>query len=288
MRTCIADVSDARRMRELFLRERPEVVFHAAAYKHVPLVEANPDGGFVTNVLGTLAVCKAAVAAGSRARRGDLHRQGRESVELHGPHQARGRTDGACGRVRRRASATVLSAVRFGNVLGSRGSVVPTLLHQIDRGQPITITASGRAALFHDDLRGRQPGVALSRVRSLRRCVRTRHGRRGPHRPSWPTRLVRLKGLRPGRDVAIQYIGLRPGEKLREELHSADERLLATERTAVWRVEPLYAVNAQAVLDGVDAIESRRREGRSRPRSTRRCCATSSPARSTSKQPLAR
>ena len=65
MRTCIADVADPRRMRELFLRERPEVVFHAAAYKHVPLVEANPDQGFVTNVLGTLAVCEAAVAAGA-------------------------------------------------------------------------------------------------------------------------------------------------------------------------------------------------------------------------------
>src|SRR5579864_1421792 len=61
VRTCIADVSDGRRMRELFVRERPHVVFHAAAYKHVPLVEANPDQGFSTNVLGTLAVCEAAL-----------------------------------------------------------------------------------------------------------------------------------------------------------------------------------------------------------------------------------
>ena len=64
LRTCIADVADERRMHELFHRERPQVVFHAAAYKHVPLVEANPDQAFVSNVLGTLIVCEAAVAAG--------------------------------------------------------------------------------------------------------------------------------------------------------------------------------------------------------------------------------
>ena len=65
IRTCIADVADARRMRDLLLRERPEIIFHAAAYKHVPLVEANPDQGFAINVLGTLAVCEAAIEAGA-------------------------------------------------------------------------------------------------------------------------------------------------------------------------------------------------------------------------------
>src|SRR4029450_2628720 len=65
LHTCIADVADERRMRELFARERPQVVFHAAAYKHVPLVEANPDQAFVSNVLGTLIICEAARVVGA-------------------------------------------------------------------------------------------------------------------------------------------------------------------------------------------------------------------------------
>src|SRR5260370_337099 len=137
--TCIADVADARRMRELFAREQPEVVFHAAAYKHVPLVEANPDQGFVTNVLGTLSVCEAAVAIGA------------ERVVVISTDKAVNPSSfmGLTKRVaelmvvavgQSAASRTILSAVRFGNVLGSRGSVIPTLLRQIEAGGPITIT----------------------------------------------------------------------------------------------------------------------------------------------------
>jgi FlaA1/EpsC-like NDP-sugar epimerase len=78
-------------------------------------------------------------------------------------------------------------------------------------------------------------------------------------------RLVRLRGLRLGRDVSIEYIGLRPGEKLREELHSSDERLLPTERAAVWRVEPNYTVDRDALLDGVRRLDERRQAGELEP-----------------------
>jgi FlaA1/EpsC-like NDP-sugar epimerase len=74
-------------------------------------------------------------------------------------------------------------------------------------------------------------------------------------------RLVRLKGLRLGRDITIDYVGLRPGEKLREELYASDERLLETDRTAVWRVEPAYTVDGDALLDGVRALDAQRRAG---------------------------
>src|SRR5579864_7031934 len=140
VRTCIADVSDARRMRELFLRERPDVVFHAAAYKHVPLVEANPDQGFSINVLGTLAVCEAAI--GAEAERVVVI----STDKAVNPSSFMGLTKRvaelivvALSQVSSSSTATVLSAVRFGNVLGSRGSVVPTLLRQIEAGGPITI-----------------------------------------------------------------------------------------------------------------------------------------------------
>jgi FlaA1/EpsC-like NDP-sugar epimerase len=263
VRTSIADVTDPRRMRELFLRELPQVVFHAAAYKHVPLVEANPDQGFVTNVLGTLSVCEAAVAA--RAERVVVI----STDKAVNPSSFMGLTKrvaelmvlavGQSG-----VPGTILSAVRFGNVLGSRGSVVPTLLRQIEAGGPITITHPD-AHRFFMTINEAASLVLLSaasgssgRLFVLDMGQEVRIGQLAE-------RLVRLKGLRPGRDVRIEYIGLRPGEKLREELHASDERLLATERAAVWRVEPNYTVDGDALLDGVRSMEERRRAGELEP-----------------------
>ncbi|MBV9581462.1 MAG: polysaccharide biosynthesis protein [Chloroflexi bacterium] len=263
VRTCIADVADARRMRELFLRESPTIVFHAAAYKHVPLVEANPDQGFATNVLGTLAICEAAVAAGA------------EHVVVISTDKAVNPTSfmGLTKRVAElmtvavgetSATATVLSAVRFGNVLGSRGSVVPTLLRQIDAGGPITITHPDAQRYFMTVeeaaslvlLSAAYAGPGGLFVLDMGNEVRIER---------LADRLVRLKGLRPGRDVAIRYTGLRPGEKMREELHAEDERLVATERPAVWRVEPGYLVDGPALLEGVRDLDRRRQSGRVEP-----------------------
>jgi FlaA1/EpsC-like NDP-sugar epimerase len=259
LRTCIADITDTRRVRELFLRERPDVVFHAAAYKHVPLVEANPDQGFVTNVLGTLAVCEAAADA-------NVERVVVISTDKAvNPASFMGLTKRVAELMvlavsQRAAEGPVVSAVRFGNVLGSRGSVVPTLMRQIDAGGPISIThpdahrffmtVSEAASLVLLSAAYETPGglfvLDMGDEVSIEQLAE---------------RLVRLRGLRPGRDVSVQYIGLRPGEKLREELHAADERLLPTDRAAVWRVEPGYAVDGEALLVGVRELDARRRAG---------------------------
>jgi FlaA1/EpsC-like NDP-sugar epimerase len=256
VRTCIADVADARRMRELFLRERPHVVLHAAAYKHVPLVEANPDQGFAINVLGTLAVCDAAIAA--EAERVVVI----STDKAVNPSSFMGLTKRvaellAVALSETSASGCVLSAVRFGNVLGSRGSVVPTLLRQIDAGGPITIT----------DRDARRYFMTVSEAASLV-LLSAAYGQRGGlfvldmgdevRVEELAERLIRLRGLRPGRDVAVRYVGLRPGEKLREELHSDDERLVGIESTGVWRVDPTYTVDAAALLQGVRDLSSRR------------------------------
>jgi len=259
VRTSIADVTDPRRMRELFQRERPEVVFHAAAYKHVPLVEANPDQGFVTNVLGTLSVCEAAVAAGA------------ERVVVISTDKAVNPSSfmGLTKRVaelmvvavgQTTANGTTLSAVRFGNVLGSRGSVVPTLLRQIEAGGPITITDPD-AQRFFMTISEAASLVLLSAAFETSGGLFVLDMGQEVRIGQLAERLVRLRGLRPGRDVSIEYIGLRPGEKLREELHSSDERLLATEREAVWRVEPSYTVDGPALLDGVRRLDDQRRAG---------------------------
>jgi FlaA1/EpsC-like NDP-sugar epimerase len=260
VRTCIADVTDPRRTRELFLRERPQVVFHAAAYKHVPLVEANPDQGFATNVLGTLAVCEAAVASGA------------ERVVVISTDKAVNPTSfmGLTKRVAElmvvavsetsASSGTILSAVRFGNVLGSRGSVVPTLLRQIEAGGPITITHP-EAQRFFMTIAEAASLVLLSAAFGTAGGLFVLDMGDEVRIEQLAERLVRLKGLRRGRDVQFEYVGLRPGEILREELHAADERLVPTERGAVWHVEPEYAVDGVALLDGVRGLDERRRQG---------------------------
>jgi FlaA1/EpsC-like NDP-sugar epimerase len=210
-------------------------------------------------VLGTLAVCEAAVNAGA------------ERVVVISTDKAVNPSSfmGLTKRVaelmvvalsQTATSGTVLSAVRFGNVLGSRGSVVPTLLRQIEAGGPITITdpaahryfmtVAEAASLVLLSAADGSPGGLF--VLDMGAEVRIEE---------LAQRLVRLKGLRPGRDVSVQYTGLRPGEKLREELHAADERLAATERASVWRVLPDYGVDGGALLAGVRDLDSRRQTG---------------------------
>ncbi len=258
----IGDVADGWRVRQLFLEQRPEVVFHAAAYKHVPLVEANPGQGFTTNVLGTLAVCEAAMAAAT------------ERVVVISTDKAVNPASfmGLTKRVAelivaalgQQSQRTVISAVRFGNVLGSRGSVVPTLLRQIDAGGPLTIThpdvqryfmtiAEAASLVLRSAAFGDPGAIFVLDMGEELRIV------------DLAERLVRLKGLKPGRDIPLIYTGLRPGEKLREELSGEHETLAATEHPYVRRVVAAYAVIGERVLAGVRDLDERRRSSGLRP-----------------------
>lgn len=254
----MANVADQRRVAEVFQQVRPQVVFHAAAYKHVPLVEANPDQGFVTNVLGSFTVLHAAGQMGA------------ERVVVISTDKAVNPASfmGLTKRVAelivqamaQRHPGTLFSAVRFGNVLGSRGSLVPTLLRQIDAGEPITITHPDVQRFF----------MTISEAVSL--VLRSAsHGQNGSifvldmgeeiRIVDLAKRLVRLKGLRPNRDVPFVYVGLRPGEKLREELVGAGETLVGTEHPHVRRVDAAYGVDGAAVLDQVTQLQAERRSG---------------------------
>jgi FlaA1/EpsC-like NDP-sugar epimerase len=133
----LLDVGDRIGVDALFKRERPQIVFHAAAYKHVPLLEDQCAPRCATTCFGTGVVAESADRWRLRALRADLHRQGGEPGQRHGRHQARRRTalPGAGAR-----SGTRFITVRFGNVLGSAGSVVPLFQRQIERGGPVTVT----------------------------------------------------------------------------------------------------------------------------------------------------
>lgn len=215
----IADVSDQRRMEQVFSAYRPEIVFHSAAHKHVPLMEENPCEAVKNNVRGTRIVAECA------------HRFEADGFTLISTDKAVNPTSvmGASKRLaellvqgRSRSSGTVFSTVRFGNVLGSNGSVVPQFLEQIKRGGPVTVT--------HPEVRRYFMLIPEAVQLVLHAAARAENGLTYVLDMGDQIRvldmaktMIRLSGLIPDDDIRIDIVGLRPGEKLFEELAGADE-----------------------------------------------------------------
>jgi FlaA1/EpsC-like NDP-sugar epimerase len=224
LRPLIADVRDERVIRELFARARPAIVFHAAAHKHVPYMEHFPGEALLRNVVGTRNVIRAARAAGS------------ERLVVISTDKAAGAQSvmGATKRLAEelvRGSATpdglVVTAVRFGNVLGSRGSVVPLFKRQIARGGPVTVSDPEATRYF---MTVREAAALVIQAASLGRGAEVFVLDMGQ-----PIRILELakdliifSGYRPDVDIPIQVTGLRPGERRHEILQAADETLART------------------------------------------------------------
>ena len=214
----LADIRDRERMLEVFREHRPQVVFHAAAHKHVPILEDYPQEALLTNVLGTANVVEAATAFGAeRFVLISTDKAVRPSSVMGGSKRmAEDIVRGLSGR------GTILCAVRFGNVLGSRGSVVPTFLSQIAAGGPVTVTDPEMTRYFMSV----EEAVQLV----LQAGALARGGEVFTLEMGEPVnilelalKLIRLSGRVPGRDIAVQVIGARPGEKQHEELIDDDE-----------------------------------------------------------------
>jgi FlaA1/EpsC-like NDP-sugar epimerase len=214
----------------VFADERPEVVFHAAAYKHVPLLEAHPDQAVRVNLVGTRNALRCAEATGA------------ESFILISSDKAVGRHS-VLGCTKRLCELMVLGyegpmmcwAVRFGNVVGSRGSVVPTFERQIRMGGPVTITHPDVARYL---MTSRE---AVSLVITTLELARPGHlymlDMGEPIKIlSLAQALIRARGLRPGSDIEIVFTGLRPGEILSEDLLAKDEGWRSTTHPAIREV----------------------------------------------------
>ena len=223
-RDVLCDVRDALRLNLVFAAERPELVFHAAALKHVTLVENHPCEGVRTNVLGSRNVAAAAKACGA------AHLALISTDKAVAPASVMGATKRVAEAVIRQfgaSQATRVSVVRFGNVLGSAGSVVPIFQHQIARGGPVTLTDAQVERYFM---------TIPEAVQLVLRAVALSAGDVEP-----PTgvltlemgepvkiidlarRMIELQGLVPDRDIEIKITGLRPGEKLTEALVDVNE-----------------------------------------------------------------
>ncbi|NLG83022.1 MAG: polysaccharide biosynthesis protein [Firmicutes bacterium] len=230
----IGDVRDRARMELIFAGFRPGVIFHAAAHKHVPLMEEAPDEAIKNNVFGTLNVAELA------------HEYGAKSFVLISTDKAV-RPTSVMGATKRLAelviqdlatrSKTRFCAVRFGNGLGSRGSVVPLFQRQIARGGPVTVTDERMVRYF----------MTIPEAASLviQAGAMGKGGEIFVLDMGEPVRivdlareLIRLSGLEPGKDIEIVFTGPRPGEKLLEEVLTDKEGMMVTQHERIFIAPP--------------------------------------------------
>jgi FlaA1/EpsC-like NDP-sugar epimerase/lipopolysaccharide/colanic/teichoic acid biosynthesis glycosyltransferase len=220
----IGDVTDPQRVDKVMSRFKPEFVFHAAAYKHVPMMQRNAREAYKTNVIGTRIVAEAAIRHGAANFVLISTDKAVEPVSVMGMTK---RIAELTIQGLQNGSGTRLCTVRFGNVLESSGSVIPLFREQIERGGPVTVTHPEATRLFmtipeavqlilNAATLGKGGEVFVLDMGKPVRILDMAHA------------LVRLYGFRPGRDIRIVFTGLRPGEKLYEKLFNDNEQIWKT------------------------------------------------------------
>jgi len=271
-RAVIADIRDEARMRTVCAGFRPDLVFHAAALKHVPMVEANPLEGLLTNAFGTRVTADAARAAGARLMVLISTDKAVNPTSVMGASKrlAEMYCQALDGRAREEGSGMRCIAVRFGNVLGSTGSVVPLFQRQLERGGPLTVTHPDMQRYFMT-VREAVGLVLQAAVVGMGDAALMQDGGvfvldMGPPVKivDLARQMVRLAGLKPDRDIEIRFTGLRPGEKLFEELFHGKEPPQATRYPGLLMAKPRTA-DAAIVGRALEEIAAQARSGARAP-----------------------
>lgn len=246
----IADVRNAERLAQAFAQHHPEVVFHAAAHKHVPLMEVNIVEAITNNVIGTRNVVQAAldhnverfvlISTDKAVRPASIYGATKRLAEMIVLNAAR-------------ESERAFTVVRFGNVLGSRGSIIPIFKHQIAKGGPVTIT--------HPDMFRFFMTIPEAVYLVLQAASIEKGGETFVLNMGKPIRilnlaedLIRLSGLEPDRDIEISYTGIRPGEKLMEELWEAGTPLVQTLHPDIFRLEGDVSSPSLSLSQAIDSL----------------------------------
>jgi len=220
----IASVRDFEKLEKIFQKFKPEIIFHAAAYKHVPLMEQNPDEAYKTNVQGTRNLVNLAKKYNS------------ERLVLVSTDKAVNPSS-VMGKTKREAEKIVIAnnfcAVRFGNVLGSRGSVVPIFRKQIEEGGPITVTHPDMTRYFMTTDEAVSLIIQAGALSQGKEIFVLDMGE--PIKiTDLAKKMIEMAGLRPDKDIKITYTGIRPGEKLHEDIFSAQENMLKTKHRKIF------------------------------------------------------
>jgi FlaA1/EpsC-like NDP-sugar epimerase len=255
----LADVKDEERIREVFAEHRPAVVFHAAAYKHVALMEANPVEAVRNNAIATRQLTRTAGDYGTRTFVLVSTDKAVAPATVMGASKAL--AEWAVEAAETRYEDTAFCAVRFGNVLGSSGSVVPIFRRQIAAGGPVTVTDPSMTRYFMSIQEAVQlvlQAAALSRGGE----VFTLDMGEPVNILDLARRVIRMSGRVPGRDIPIEIIGARPGEKLEEELIAPDETPEPTLHPSISVTHP-PAPNPALLRGAIREMETLAAEGRS-------------------------
>jgi FlaA1/EpsC-like NDP-sugar epimerase len=250
----LADCKEGDRMLEVMQRFRPEVVFHAAAYKHVPLMEVNPLEAVRNNAIATRVTAETAAAAG--AERFVLVSTDKAVDPRTVMGASKALAEWVVAAAGERHPQTRFVAVRFGNVLGSSGSVVPIFRRQIERGGPVTVTHPEMTRYFMTIPEAVQLVIRAGDIESRGGVFVLEMGE-PVQIVDLARNMIRLAGYEPDADIAIEFTGPRPGEQLHERLFAADERAEPTAaariRRAV-RAEPIPAAEVEAMLAELKAL----------------------------------
>ncbi len=248
---CVASVTDSKKMEKIFSKYNPDVLFHAAAYKHVPMMESFPDEAIKVNVGGTRSI--ATLACKYEVEKFIMI----STDKAVNPANVMGATkrvaEEVCMAFNSRSTKTKFMSVRFGNVLGSRGSVVPLFIEQIKQGGPITITDPEMKRYFMT--------IPEAVLLVMQAGSMGRGGEVFVLDMGEPVKiidmakdLIRLHGLKPYIDIPIDVIGLRPGEKLFEELLNAEEGVLETEYEEIFKAKCSRKLAENELIQRIDQL----------------------------------
>jgi FlaA1/EpsC-like NDP-sugar epimerase len=247
----IADIKDRHRITGIFNRYKPGVVFHAAAHKHVPYMEKSPEEAVKNNILGTRVVCDAAMACGCQKF---ILISTDKAVNPASIMGATKRATEIIALMMNNQGKTKFAAVRFGNILGSRGSVLPLFERQIETGGPITITHPEMTRYFMTVNEAAQLVIQAGAMANGGEifildmgepiCIK-----------DLALKLSKLKGLDPDEDIYIKYIGIRPGEKIFETLIRDEEKLEPTRHKKIFSVSNTGNVDYRQVKNMLKVFE---------------------------------
>lgn len=237
----LADVRDAAHMEHIFSAHKPSLVFHAAAVKHVPLSETNAEEAVLTNVFGTACVAEACRAHGVGAMVQISTDKAVNPANVMGASKRL--AEAFCqGLAASEKSGTQFITVRFGNVLGSTGSVVPLFTEQLAAGGPLTVTHPEMTRYFMTTREAvelvLQAAALGAAMKERRECVFVLDMGQPVRILDLARQMIRLAGLKPEEDIDIVYTGLRPGEKLHEELFYFSENAVKTAHESIYLASP--------------------------------------------------